>query len=316
MNSHKLPIPVTQINTYTRDFLAFYFHSKMVRYAQLVVGPAGIGKSTYCDNMSKHFEDMKRTVKVVNLDPAAEYFKYPVSVDVRDLIQLEDAMEDDTLHFGPNGGLVFCMEYLAKNLDWLVEQLGDDEDDDYVIFDCPGQIELYTHLPIMKQIVCRLENSNFRVCGVFLLDSQFLLDRAKFFSGILAALSVMVTLEIAHINVMTKVDLLSKVEKQELEKYLEPDCDLTETETMVDSFRHRKQFHRLNQAIARIIQDYSLVKFIPLDISEEESLADLALIIDNVLQYGEDFDVKEPRESRDETEEADFDRNSHDNEKN
>ena len=28
----------------------------------------------------------------------------------------------------------------------------DDEDDDYVIFDCPGQIELYTHLPIMKQI--------------------------------------------------------------------------------------------------------------------------------------------------------------------
>ena len=30
--------------------------------------------------------------------------------DIRDLISLDDAMEDDTLHFGPNGGLVFCME--------------------------------------------------------------------------------------------------------------------------------------------------------------------------------------------------------------
>ena len=27
--------------------------------------------------------------------------------------------------------------YLAENLDWLEEQLGDD-DDDYFIFDCPG----------------------------------------------------------------------------------------------------------------------------------------------------------------------------------
>ena len=32
-------------------------------------------------------------------------------LDVRDLIQLEDAMEDEHLHFGPNGGLIFCMEY-------------------------------------------------------------------------------------------------------------------------------------------------------------------------------------------------------------
>ena len=30
--------------------------------------------------------------------------------DVRDLIQVDDAMEDTSLNFGPNGGLVFCME--------------------------------------------------------------------------------------------------------------------------------------------------------------------------------------------------------------
>ena len=30
--------------------------------------------------------------------------------DIRELIHLDDAMEDESLRFGPNGGLVFCME--------------------------------------------------------------------------------------------------------------------------------------------------------------------------------------------------------------
>lgn len=49
-------------------------------------------------------------------------------------------MEDPSLRFGPNGGLVFCMEYLANNFDWLEENLGH-VDDDYVLFDCPGERE-------------------------------------------------------------------------------------------------------------------------------------------------------------------------------
>lgn len=47
-------------------------------------------------------------------------------------------MEDDSLRFGPNGGLIFCMEYFANNFDWLEESLGHVEDD-YILFDCPGK---------------------------------------------------------------------------------------------------------------------------------------------------------------------------------
>lgn len=42
------------------------------------------------------------SLQMVNLDPAAEHFKYPVTIDVRDLISLEDVMEET--EFGPNGG--------------------------------------------------------------------------------------------------------------------------------------------------------------------------------------------------------------------
>lgn len=55
-------------------------------------------------------------------------------------------MEDISLRFGPNGGLVFCMEYMANNFDWLGESLGHVEDD-YILFDCPGE-ELYSYIII------------------------------------------------------------------------------------------------------------------------------------------------------------------------
>ena len=149
------------------------------------MGPAGSGKSTFCNAIFRHCEAIRRNVKVVNLDPAAEFFEYPLTADIRDLIQVDDVMDDEALHFGPNGGLVFCMEFFSKNFDWLLEQIEEDVDDDYIIFDCPGQIELYTHLPIMRQFVEQLEKWNFRSCGVFLIDAQFLIDTSKFFSGVL-----------------------------------------------------------------------------------------------------------------------------------
>jgi hypothetical protein len=52
-----------------------------------------------------------RTVHVVNLDPAAEHFEYPVAIDIRDLISLADVIEE--LNYGPNGGLIYCMESVA-----------------------------------------------------------------------------------------------------------------------------------------------------------------------------------------------------------
>ena len=61
--------------------------------------------------------------------------------DVRELVSVEDVMEDSDLRFGPNGGLVFCMEYLIENLDWLKDQL-DEVEEDYILFDCPGKQKL------------------------------------------------------------------------------------------------------------------------------------------------------------------------------
>ncbi|KAK8946349.1 hypothetical protein KSP39_PZI007406 [Platanthera zijinensis] len=99
--------------------------------------------------------------------------------DIRELISVDDAMED--LNLGPNGGLMYCMEYpllffeyfevslskacsvtvlvasilfmqLEDNLDdWLEEELDNFLDDDYLVFDCPGIIlyKLEFHLALL-----------------------------------------------------------------------------------------------------------------------------------------------------------------------
>lgn len=81
-----------------------------------------------------------------------------------------------------------------------------------------GQVELYTHVPVMKQLVEMLHKMDFRICGVFIIDSQFMIEASKFVSGMLTALSTMVNLEIPHVNIMSKLDLLSKKAKKDIER--------------------------------------------------------------------------------------------------
>ncbi|POM77132.1 GPN-loop GTPase, partial [Phytophthora palmivora] len=182
-----------------RGSLAAYESSSIMRCCQMVMGPAGTGKSTYCNNMHEFCAASGRMTYVVNLDPAADQFDYPVAfapvhltsfvLDIRDLISVEDVMEE--LGYGPNGGLIYCMEiedmltddandrYLVQNLDWLQDLLGEYSDEDYFIFDCPGQIELYSHLPVMKQLCDSLKDWGFNICCVYLVSSLLLATKEQ-----------------------------------------------------------------------------------------------------------------------------------------
>jgi GTPase SAR1 family protein len=79
-----------------------------MRYAILVTGPAGAGKSTFSNALITHLHASKRTGHLVNLDPAAPPGEYEPAIDIRALVPLEDVMSE--LGYGPNGGLVYCFE--------------------------------------------------------------------------------------------------------------------------------------------------------------------------------------------------------------
>lgn len=144
---------------------------------------------------------------------------------------------------------MYCMEYMEENLhEWLGEELevlpphsqppacftlhcpshyklvqGFGEDD-YIILDCPGQIELFTHIPVLRTLVDYMKNGGWNVCAVYCLDSHFITDSSKFIAGCFQAMSAMVALEVPHLNVLTKVDLMPEKVLPSLNVYIFLTC--------------------------------------------------------------------------------------------
>jgi GPN-loop GTPase len=110
-----------------------------------------------------------RACSIVNLDPANDHTNYEPAIDIRELVKLEDVMKGDRL--GPNGGILYALEELEHNMEWLEEGLKELEQD-YILFDCPGQVELYTHHNSLRNIFFKLHRLGHRVspgCRLLLL---------------------------------------------------------------------------------------------------------------------------------------------------
>src|SRR5690348_8329040 len=111
-------------------------------------------------------------------------------------------------------------------------------------------------------------------------------------------LSAMLRLEIPHVNVLTKMDLVAKhdsqVEDEELDRYITPDIPTLVSE--LDKTTHKKfrcfnqllllliSVRKLNKAIGTLIDEFSMVNYIPLDISSEESISNVLAQVDLAFQ--------------------------------
>lgn len=289
----------------------------MSKYGVMILGPAGAGKSTLCTAMIQHLHHSRRSCYYVNLDPAASQFTYEPDIDIRDLISLEDVMEE--LDLGPNGGLIYCFEFLLDNLDFLTQPLELATEEYLIVFDMPGQIELYTHVPILPALFKYLTRGtlNMNICVAYLLEATFIVDHAKFFAGTLSAMSAMLMLEVPHINVISKIDLVKDtIGNEKIKQMLRPTLSLLDGKGANDD-QHTKElnctdisqpdgevsvnqssmkvqtFHGLNKAVAELIEQFGMVDFLQLNAQNEDSVEAILSHIDNAIQYHE---AQEPRE--------------------
>lgn len=148
-----------------------------------------------------------------------------------------------------------------------------------------GQIELYTHHSFLPTLVKNLQRLGIRVCATYLIESQFMEDRYKFFryvislhvahpsqvldlyrSGVLSAMSAMVNLEVPWINIMSKMDLIMPNpegpsgggrnglrNQRNIARYLEPDPLLLAHTPGQEANVQNPRFHSLNQAIVQLV---------------------------------------------------------------
>ncbi|KAK2810995.1 hypothetical protein FQN50_002588 [Emmonsiellopsis sp. PD_5] len=281
-------------------------------FAQLIIGPPGSGKSTYCNGMQQFMSAIGRKCSVVNLDPANDQTSYTPALDVRDLVTLEEIMAEDTL--GPNGGVLYALEEVEENFEWLREGLGG-LGEDYVLFDCPGQVELFTHHSSLRNIVFQIQKLGYRVCShpsspsptinpfspsqltdnnhqlivLHLVDSYTLTLPSLYISTLLLSLRAMLQLDLPHLNVLTKIDNLSNypplpfnldfyTEVQDL-NYLLPHLE-SESPRLAN-----KKFDALNHAIIELVQDFGLVAYETLAVEDKRSMMSLLQVIDRASGY-------------------------------
>lgn len=286
-------------------------------------------QTTFSSALITHLQLNRRSCFYVNLDPAAETFDHAPDLDIKELISLEDVMEE--MGLGPNGGLIYCFEFLLDNLDFLTDALDSVTEEYLIIFDMPGQIELYTHVPILPALVRFLSQPgalDIRLCAAYLLEATFVVDRAKFFSGTLSAMSAMMLLEVPHLNILSKMDLVKgQMRKRDIKRFLTPDASLLDDDPAELSARHAAKvatgngdadeqadgedadpsertavmrgssFRRLNKAVAGLIESFSMVNYLKLDASDEDSVGAILSYIDDCIQYHE---AQEPKEMKDE----------------
>lgn len=198
-------------------------------FGEIVCGSPGSGKSTYCYGKYQLFTALLRPIVIINLDPANHSLPYPCSLSISSLICLESVMEEH--HLGPNGAMLFCMEYLEANFDWLEDHLdelsaSEIDKDAWIMFDIPGQVELSTNHDSLKRVIQKLSKRGLRVScypliyalgsphielqltAVHLCDAHYITDASKYISVLLLSLRTMLHLELPHINVLSKIDLL------------------------------------------------------------------------------------------------------------
>nr|KAG5695536.1 hypothetical protein BaRGS_008039 [Batillaria attramentaria] len=235
----------------------------------VVIGPPGSGKTTYCAGMAQFLEGFGRKVAVINLDPANDVLPYRCEVDISDLITVDDVMTH--LKLGPNGGLMYCMEYLEKNLDWLRDRLAKLRDR-YLIFDFPGQ---------------KLQNiDDFRLAAVHLVDSHYCSDPGKFISVLLTSLATMLQIELPHVNILSKADLIEKHGK--LSFSVDFYTEVLDLSYLLDQLQDDPifaKYKRLNAALVGIVEDYSLVSFTPLSIQDKETMLRVKKAVDKANGY-------------------------------
>ncbi len=178
------------------------------------IGSAGSGKSSLTGAFLGWMQRQGYDAVTVNLDPGIENAPYVPDVDIKEWIKLRDIMEDYAV--GPNGAQIIAADMLALNIDEMKEIIESFETE-YVIFDTPGQMELFTLRQSGKVLVDSF-GADRSIIG-FLYDPVISKTPSGFITLMLQAASVQVRFNVPFMGILAKSDLLKDEEREDILKW-------------------------------------------------------------------------------------------------
>lgn len=118
-----------------------------------------------------------------------------------------------------------------------------------------------------------------------LCDAHYITDAAKYVSVLLLSLRAMLQLELPHVNVLSKIDLISQYGDLDfnLDFYTEVQ-DLSYLEATLNASAPPR-FAALNMAMISLVEDYGLVGFETLAVEDKNSMLTLMHAIDRATGF-------------------------------
>ncbi|KAJ8510645.1 hypothetical protein OPV22_001079 [Ensete ventricosum] len=179
------------------------FRSKPV--VIIVVGMAGIGKTTFLHRLVCHTQSSNIRGYVLNLDPAVMTLPFGANIDIRDTVHYKEVMKEYNL--GPNGGILTSLDLFATKTDEVIlaierwaGQL------DYVLVDTPGQIEIFTRTA-SGAIITEAFASTFPTIIAYVVDTPRATNPVTFMSNMLYASSILYKTRLPLVLTFNKVDV-------------------------------------------------------------------------------------------------------------
>jgi len=171
----------------------------------IVLGMAGSGKTTFVQRLTSQLHAAGSPPYVVNLDPACREVPYPANIDIRDTVNYKQVMKQYKL--GPNGGIVTSLNLFATKFDQVL-QLVASKDNEFVILDTPGQIEVFTW-SASGNIITESLAAQMPTVVVYVMDSVRSTSPVTFMSNMLYACSILYKCKLPFVVAMNKIDVVS-----------------------------------------------------------------------------------------------------------
>eukprot|EP00438_Fugacium_kawagutii_P000702 Skav220043 [mRNA] locus=scaffold2981:322908:326236:- [translate_table: standard] len=121
---------------------------------------------------------------------------------------------------------------------------------------CFAKVELYTHNDVMTKITQQLIKAlDVRLVAVHLIDSTLCVDAYRYLSAVFLSLSAMMQLELPHINVLSKIDMVMASHERQVQGIQQ----VTERELLNRATQQlQHSFEVLGRLIAELIEDYGV----------------------------------------------------------
>jgi GTPase SAR1 family protein len=172
----------------------------------VVLGMAGSGKTSLVQRLTSHLYEKESPPYVVNLDPACLDVPYPANVDIRDTVKYKEVMKQYSL--GPNGGIITALNLFATRFDQVMGILDKRKSEfRYIIFDTPGQIEVFTW-SASGTIITDTLASTYPTVIVYVIDIVRSVNPVTFMSNMLYACSILYKTKLPFLITFNKVDII------------------------------------------------------------------------------------------------------------